>query len=91
MAFIDDLPPGVTASMQRDIMEGRPSELVWQHGAVVRLGRKVGVATPVHSFICGFLVCSRISFLLQFSNSSQFFLVDLHLSWTFFGIPQAEV
>ena len=51
MAFIDDLPPGVTASMQRDILEGRPSELAWQNGAVVRLGQEVGVATPVHSFI----------------------------------------
>lgn len=51
LAFIDGVPPGVTASMQRDIMEGRPSELAYQNGAVVRLGREVGVATPVHSFI----------------------------------------
>ncbi len=50
MAFIDSLPPGVTASMQRDIMEGRPSELASQNGAVVRLGRDVGVSTPVHCF-----------------------------------------
>jgi 2-dehydropantoate 2-reductase len=51
LAFIDDLPPEVTASMQRDIMEGRPSELAWQNGAVVRLGQEVGVSTPTHSFI----------------------------------------
>ena len=40
-----------TASMQRDIMAGRPSELEAQSGAVVRYGAAVGVATPVHQFI----------------------------------------
>jgi 2-dehydropantoate 2-reductase len=51
MAFIDSLPPAGTASMQRDILEGRPSELASQNGAVVRLGQEVGVATPLHGFI----------------------------------------
>ncbi|MBL7063588.1 MAG: 2-dehydropantoate 2-reductase [Anaerolineae bacterium] len=51
MALINSLPPGGTASMQRDIMEGRPSELETQSGAVVRLGQEVGVATPLHAFI----------------------------------------
>ena len=51
MEFIDGLPPGGTASMQRDIMNGRPSELEFQNGAVVRLGQEVGVETPVNSFI----------------------------------------
>lgn len=50
-AFIDTLPPGATASMQRDIAEGRPSELAAQNGAVVRLGQAAGVATPLHTFI----------------------------------------
>ena len=51
MAFLGSLPPSSTASMQRDIMEGRPSELEAQNGAVVRLGRKVGVATPVNEIL----------------------------------------
>ena len=51
LAFIDGLAPGVTASMQRDIMEGRPSELEAQNGAVVRMGLQAGVPTPVHSFL----------------------------------------
>jgi 2-dehydropantoate 2-reductase len=51
MAFIDGLPPDGTASMQRDIMEGRPSELESQNGTVVRLGQKLDVATPVNAFI----------------------------------------
>jgi 2-dehydropantoate 2-reductase len=48
MAVLDSLPPETTSSMQRDIMEGRPSELEAQTGAVVRFGEKTGVATPVH-------------------------------------------
>lgn len=51
MAFIDGIAPGVTASMQRDIMEGHPSELAAQSGAVARLGQAAGVPTPIHSFI----------------------------------------
>jgi len=37
--------------MQRDIMEGRASELEVQNGAVVRLGQEVSVPTPVNAFI----------------------------------------
>jgi 2-dehydropantoate 2-reductase len=37
--------------MQRDIIEGRPSELNEQNGAVVRLGDVVGVQTPANAFI----------------------------------------
>jgi 2-dehydropantoate 2-reductase len=51
LAYIDTLPPEGTASMQRDIMEGRPSELEAQVGAVVRLGERLGVPVPVHRMI----------------------------------------
>ena len=51
LAFIDTLPTDGTASMQRDIMGGRPSELEAQVGAVVRLGDALGVAVPVHRMI----------------------------------------
>lgn len=51
LAYIDGLPPDGTASMQRDIMQGRPSELEAQAGAVVRLGDRLGVAVPVHRMI----------------------------------------
>lgn len=49
--FIDGLPADNTASMQRDIMDNRPSELTAQNGAVVRLGQEAGVAVPLHTFI----------------------------------------
>jgi 2-dehydropantoate 2-reductase len=51
IAFIDALPPEATASMQRDIVAGRRSELEAQNGAVVRLGQATGVPTPLHAFI----------------------------------------
>jgi len=51
IAFVDTLPPSGITSLQRDIVEGRPSELASWNGAVVRLGQEVGVATPLHAFI----------------------------------------
>ena len=51
MAFIDGLPGDTTPSMQRDILDGRPSELDYQSGAVVRLGAKQHIPTPANEFI----------------------------------------
>ena len=51
LAFMDQLAPESTTSMQRDIMDGRPSELNEQCGAVVRIGEKSGVDTPISRFI----------------------------------------
>lgn len=51
MAFVDSLSPTVTASMQRDIMDGRKSELGSQNGAVVRMGLEAGVPTPVNTYL----------------------------------------
>jgi 2-dehydropantoate 2-reductase len=51
MAGIDGLAEDGTASMQRDMMAGRPSELEMQTGAVLRLGRQAGVDTPVNGFL----------------------------------------
>jgi 2-dehydropantoate 2-reductase len=51
MGFLDALDPAGTTSLQRDITEGRPSELEAWNGAVVRLGREAGVPTPLHEFL----------------------------------------
>ena len=50
-ALLDSLPAVATTSLQRDVMEGRPSELDAQAGALVRLGQRAGIATPLHTFI----------------------------------------
>lgn len=51
LTMYDGLVPQSTASLQRDVMDGRPSELEAQIGAVVRFGQEAGVATPQHTFI----------------------------------------
>jgi 2-dehydropantoate 2-reductase len=55
LSIIDALPADGTASLQRDIAAGRPSELDNLTGAVVRLGAELGVATPVSAFLYGAL------------------------------------
>lgn len=51
MAFVDDQPADVTTSLQRDLLEGRPSELDAWTGAVVRLADEVGVEVPLHRLL----------------------------------------
>jgi 2-dehydropantoate 2-reductase len=51
MKRIDSFPETMVASMQKDIMEGRPSELESQTGAVVRMGSILDIPTPTHEFI----------------------------------------
>ncbi len=53
---VDPKPGGVIASMQKAIMEGKPSELDNQTGTVLRLGRELGIATPTHEFIYAVLL-----------------------------------
>lgn len=47
----DAMATGSTASMQRDVMDGKPSELDAQLGATVRLGAASGVPTPVNAML----------------------------------------
>lgn len=48
--FIDSRTPDNTASMQRDIMDGKPSELEAQTGTALRLAKSLGVSTPALDF-----------------------------------------
>ncbi len=56
MNMYDSFPPDITSSMQRDIAQGRPSELEAQIGAVVRFGKEEDVATPLNNFIYAVLL-----------------------------------
>lgn len=51
LQMVDGLPSHAKASMLEDLERGRRLELPWLSGAVVRLGRAAGVATPIHAFI----------------------------------------
>ncbi len=47
LARYDGMAPDSTSSLQRDIIEGKPSELEAQAGAIVRMAHEAKVATPV--------------------------------------------
>lgn len=51
MGQYDAFAPGSTASMQRDLIAGRPSELEEQNGALVRAAAHHHVPAPIHSTI----------------------------------------
>ncbi len=51
LAFTDGLDPGMKSSMLGDLERGKRLELHHLSGAVVRLGRELGVPTPVHGFV----------------------------------------
>ena len=48
---IEANPPAMTSSMSHDRRAGKPLEVNYLSGAVVRLGQKHGVPTPTHTFI----------------------------------------
>ena len=52
----DKFAPDYSPSLQQDIIDGRPSELEVWFGTIVRMGRKVGVETPVNEFIYNVLL-----------------------------------
>jgi 2-dehydropantoate 2-reductase len=49
--MIESQPYNTTSSLQRDMMEGKPSELEAQTGTIVKMGLELGVPTPVNAFI----------------------------------------
>ena len=51
MDRIDQTQPETMASMQKDVLAGRPSELESQTGALVRMARAATVSVPTHEFI----------------------------------------
>jgi 2-dehydropantoate 2-reductase len=51
LAFVETIPANGTASMQRDIAEGKPSELEAIIGVGVRYGKQANTATPALDYI----------------------------------------
>ena len=55
MTVIDGLPPAAKASMANDLDSGRPLELPWLAGAVVRRSARAGLAAPANRFVAAAL------------------------------------
>lgn len=51
MIAVDSFPPHSTSSLTRDVWEGKPSEIDYQNGTVVKLGEKLNIATPINQFV----------------------------------------
>jgi 2-dehydropantoate 2-reductase len=51
VAGFQALPPQAKSSMLEDLERGRPLELPWLSGAVVRIGSELDVPTPTHRFM----------------------------------------
>jgi 2-dehydropantoate 2-reductase len=51
LKLIRNFPANSKSSMLEDMERGRHLELPWLSGAVVRIGKEVGVPTPIHQFI----------------------------------------
>lgn len=49
--MIESQPYNTTSSLQRDMMERKPSELEAQNGAIVKMGIELGIPTPINAFI----------------------------------------
>lgn len=60
LAFAANFPANATTSLQRDVMSGRPSEYDFLPGAVLRIGRKLGIRTPCFDHVDR-LVASRLA------------------------------
>jgi len=51
LALVQSFPHESRSSMLEDLEQGRRLELPWLSGAVARMGRELGVATPIHELI----------------------------------------
>jgi 2-dehydropantoate 2-reductase len=51
LAFMDGLGPETRASMSVDLERGNRLEVEWLSGAIARMGRELGVPTPVHRVV----------------------------------------
>ena len=51
LRFADTVPAGMKASMLEDLERGNKLELEWLAGAIVRLGKEHGVATPANDAV----------------------------------------
>jgi len=53
LAIVDAYPADSKSSLTRDVLSGKPSEIDYQNGTVVKLGEELGIETPMNRFIYG--------------------------------------
>ena len=60
MKAVDNMDYNATSSLTRDVWEGKPSEIEYQNGTVVKLGKKLGIPVPVNTFVYNCLLPQEI-------------------------------
>lgn len=60
MAMADGFPPELRASQAHDLQAGRPLEVDWLSGAVVRIGAEFGTPTPASATVAALLAPWRL-------------------------------
>jgi 2-dehydropantoate 2-reductase len=60
LAFLKNAPQDMRASMAHDLERGNRLELDWLSGAVVKLGRALGVQTPKNEAVYSILKLHRM-------------------------------
>ena len=55
IAYLDNLAPDVTASMEHDLRHGNRLELPWLAGTVVSMGQTLEVPTPTCAVLAAIL------------------------------------
>ena len=60
MKALDSNPPAMTSSMSHDRKAGKPLEVEYLSGAVVRIGARYGVAAPTHQFMAQALAIDAV-------------------------------
>lgn len=48
---VDKFPYQATSSLTRDVLDGKPSEINYQNGTIVRMAKQLNIATPLNDFI----------------------------------------
>jgi len=68
VALIDTYPHNSTSSLTRDVWDGKPSEIDYQNGTVVKLGNKYGIETPLNKFVYNCILPMELKARLKYKN-----------------------
>lgn len=55
LRIVDAYPAESMSSLARDVLNGKPSEIEYQNGTIIQLGKEMGIETPANKFIYGFI------------------------------------
>jgi 2-dehydropantoate 2-reductase len=70
VALIDTYPHNSTSSLTRDVWDGKPSEIDYQNGTVVKLGNKYGIETPLNKFVYNCILPMELKARLKYKNGN---------------------